>query len=44
MAECGNYKEALNNFTKAIEIAPKRPSSYNNRAQTHRFLSNDDCK
>ncbi|CAO1404366.1 unnamed protein product [Diamesa tonsa] len=42
LAELGNYEEALNKFTKAIEIAPKRPSSYNNRAQTHRFLNNDD--
>ncbi|CAO1403670.1 unnamed protein product [Diamesa serratosioi] len=42
LAESGNYEEALQKFTTSIEIAPQRPSPYNNRAQTHRFLNNDD--
>ncbi|KAJ8949332.1 hypothetical protein NQ314_008252, partial [Rhamnusium bicolor] len=38
LAENGNLNEALNLINKAIEIAPKRPSLYNNRAHIYQFL------
>jgi tetratricopeptide (TPR) repeat protein len=44
LTEAGKLEEALENFNKAIEVAPKRPSPYNNRAQLYRFLENDARK
>jgi len=44
LAEAAKFEEALEKFNKAIEIAPNRPSPYNNRAQLYRFLKNDDSK
>lgn len=40
----GHYNEALNLFQKAIDVAPARPSLYNNRAQTMRLLNDDEGK
>ncbi|KAL4221349.1 Tetratricopeptide repeat protein 36 [Mactra antiquata] len=36
-AEAGHIEEALNSFNKAISVAPKHASSYNNRAQALRL-------
>lgn len=43
-AEAGNLDEALLKFNAAIQQAPGRPSSYNNRAQLYRYLDKDDRK
>jgi hypothetical protein len=32
-AESGNLDEALRIFDQAVDVAPDRPASYNNRAQ-----------
>ncbi|MPC13786.1 Tetratricopeptide repeat protein 36 [Portunus trituberculatus] len=37
-AEAGDVAAALASFNKAIEVAPNRASSYNNRAQTLRLM------
>lgn len=37
-AERGNLQEALDILNKAVEIAPKRPSLYNNRANVFQYL------
>uniref|UniRef100_A0A0P4WGF0 Uncharacterized protein n=1 Tax=Scylla olivacea TaxID=85551 RepID=A0A0P4WGF0_SCYOL len=37
-AETGDVAAALASFNKAIEVAPNRASSYNNRAQTLRLM------
>lgn len=44
LAEAAKFDEALNKFNKAIEIAPNRPSPYNNRAQLYRFLKDDESE
>ena len=44
LAEAAKFDEALEMFNKAIEIAPNRPSPYNNRAQLYRFLKDDESK
>lgn len=44
LAESAKFNEALEKFNRAIEIAPCRPSPYNNRAQLNRFLKEDESK
>ena len=39
LAESGKLKESLEIFAKAINVAPKWSSSYNNRAQVYRLLN-----
>lgn len=39
-AEAGQIKKAIHIFTKAINIAPNRASSFNNRAQAYRLDGN----
>lgn len=41
-AEEEDYKQALELFQEAINVAPQRSSIWNNRAQTHRLLENDE--
>jgi len=41
-AESGDFIGALDDFTKAIQLRPDRPSGYNNRAQALRL--NDDTQ
>lgn len=41
MAEQEKYNEAIKFFDLAIEKAPLRPSSWNNRAQTFRLMEKD---
>lgn len=43
-AESGNVESALASFSRAIEIAPRRASSYNNRAQALRLQGKIDGK
>lgn len=43
-AEEEDYKKALELFQEAIDAAPQRSSVWNNRAQTHRLLGNDEGK
>ncbi|XP_050727105.1 tetratricopeptide repeat protein 36-like [Eriocheir sinensis] len=38
LAEVGNVEEAMTSFNKAIELAPQRASSFNNRAQAFRLM------
>ena len=40
-AENGKIEEAVEIFSKAIQIAPSRPSGFNNRAQAFRMLEKD---
>ncbi|KAG8234068.1 hypothetical protein J437_LFUL013564 [Ladona fulva] len=40
-AENGKTAEAIDIFSKAIQVAPTRPSGYNNRAQAYRLLEKD---
>ncbi|CAH1106200.1 unnamed protein product [Psylliodes chrysocephalus] len=42
LAENGNLTEALSIINKAIEIAPQRPSLYNNRAHIFQYLRKFD--
>lgn len=42
LTEKAQFDGALEKFNAAIEIAPKRPSPYNNRAQLFRFLKKDE--
>lgn len=44
LAEAANFDEALEKFNKSIELAPNRPSPYNNRAQLFRFQKEDESK
>ncbi|XP_077579489.1 tetratricopeptide repeat protein 36 [Stigmatopora nigra] len=39
-AEAGDLQKSLELFNQAIQILPKRPSAYNNRAQVHRLRGN----
>lgn len=41
-AEEEDYQKALEFFQEAINVAPQRSSIWNNRAQTHRLLENDE--
>lgn len=43
-AEVGNIAEAIQLFTKAIEICPERASGYNNRAQVRYLKIKEDEK
>lgn len=36
-AETGYINKAIELFNKSIQLAPKRPSGYNNRAQAYRL-------
>ena len=38
--DIGNCKEAIANYTRAIELDPKNPQAYNNRAYTNMRLRN----
>lgn len=38
LAEAGNIEAAMTSFNKAIEVAPQRASSFNNRAQVFRLM------
>ena len=40
VAECGDLSKSISIFTKSIEVAPRRASGYNNRAQAHRLKGN----
>ncbi|XP_055691363.1 tetratricopeptide repeat protein 36 homolog [Lutzomyia longipalpis] len=42
-AELGDLTKAVELFTSAIEMAPKRPAPWNNRAQAYRLLGNDEA-
>ncbi|XP_049873085.1 tetratricopeptide repeat protein 36 homolog [Pectinophora gossypiella] len=42
LAEAGKLDEALKSLNKAIEVAPDRAETYNNRAQLLRLLQRDD--
>ncbi|CRK99466.1 CLUMA_CG012699, isoform A [Clunio marinus] len=42
LTEKGKLADALMKFNAAIEMAPNRPSPYNNRAQLHRFMKRDN--
>jgi len=42
LAEAGNVEKALAQFEKAIEIAPKWASAYNNRAQALRLIGRNE--
>ena len=44
LAESGDVQGAMEAFNKAIEIAPKRASGYNNRAQAYRLKGQIDGK
>jgi len=39
-AESGLLEEAIELFSQSIQIAPRRPSGYNNRAQAYRLKGN----
>ncbi|CAL1268458.1 unnamed protein product [Larinioides sclopetarius] len=39
-AETGYVDEAIENFSRCIQLAPRRPSGYNNRAQAYRLKGN----
>ncbi|CAF0837758.1 unnamed protein product [Didymodactylos carnosus] len=42
LAEKGKYADAIDNFTRAIELAPQWASGYNNRAQAYQLQRNID--
>ncbi|GAB0086355.1 Tetratricopeptide repeat protein 36 homolog [Sergentomyia squamirostris] len=42
-AETGDFEKSIELFTSAIEVAPQRPAPWNNRAQAHRLLNNDEA-
>ncbi|CAH2265155.1 tetratricopeptide repeat protein 36 homolog [Pararge aegeria] len=42
LAEAGKYEEALGLLNKGVDIAPERPSGYNDRAQLFRLMKRDD--
>lgn len=42
--ESGELEVALEKFNRSIEIASRRPSAYNNRAQLYRLLDKDQCE
>lgn len=48
LAEKEDYKRSLELFSEAIALYPRRPNSYNNRAQVYRLLDAgdglDECK
>ncbi|XP_058464038.1 tetratricopeptide repeat protein 36 homolog [Malaya genurostris] len=43
LTENGNLTDAIELFTKAIEIAPERPAPWNNRAQVYRYSGNESA-
>lgn len=44
LAEQKNYAEALDMLNNSLKLSPRRPSTFNNRAQIYRFLRNDTGK
>jgi tetratricopeptide (TPR) repeat protein len=44
LTESSEFAEAMKKFNEAIDIAPKRPSVYNNRAQLYRFMEEDESE
>ncbi|KAG5681121.1 hypothetical protein PVAND_010581 [Polypedilum vanderplanki] len=42
LTESAKFDEALIKFNQSIDLAPQRPSPYNNRAQLFRFLDEDE--
>ncbi|KAF7280750.1 tetratricopeptide repeat protein 36 homolog [Rhynchophorus ferrugineus] len=42
LAECGKLEDALNLINSAIELAPERPSLYNNKAHMLQYLRRFD--
>lgn len=37
LAEAGNIEKAIEILNESIQISPRRPSGYNNRAQAYRL-------